>query len=189
MHRDELTAEDSSDAVAWFWEIISEEHGIHSSGTYQGASDLQLERINVYYNEASVKPSSSDYEYKGSKSTGKESTVGQSPLKNPGNFRQLLTVHSACVVYAADRAGPAWVRPSPTWTGSTSYQVGLNPEAGRFGLYARRACPYGGGGEAILPTWLGLGPSVQYTSHVHTLPLIREVHKKKPPKKPSRDES
>ena len=36
-----------------FWEIISDEHGVDSTGSYQGESDLQLERINVYYNEAS----------------------------------------------------------------------------------------------------------------------------------------
>lgn len=35
-----------------FWEIISEEHGIDKSGVYVGDSDLQLERISVYYNEA-----------------------------------------------------------------------------------------------------------------------------------------
>ena len=35
-----------------FWEIISDEHGIDPNGTYNGDSDLQLERINVYYNEA-----------------------------------------------------------------------------------------------------------------------------------------
>ena len=34
-----------------FWEIISDEHGIDPSGSYAGTSDLQLERINVYYNE------------------------------------------------------------------------------------------------------------------------------------------
>ena len=34
-----------------FWEIISDEHGIDPTGTYHGDSDLQLERINVYYNE------------------------------------------------------------------------------------------------------------------------------------------
>jgi len=37
---------------AKFWEVISDEHGIDPSGTYAGDSDLQLERINVYYNEA-----------------------------------------------------------------------------------------------------------------------------------------
>lgn len=35
-----------------FWEVISDEHGLDPTGTYQGTSDLQLERINVYYNEA-----------------------------------------------------------------------------------------------------------------------------------------
>merc|ERR1712136_386673 len=38
---------------AKFWEIISDEHGIEPTGTYHGESELQLERINVYYNEAS----------------------------------------------------------------------------------------------------------------------------------------
>ncbi|XP_028163067.1 tubulin beta-4B chain-like [Ostrinia furnacalis] len=35
-----------------FWEIISDEHGIDPTGHYKGDSDLQLERIQVYYNEA-----------------------------------------------------------------------------------------------------------------------------------------
>lgn len=42
-----------------FWEVISDEHGIDPSGNYVGDSDLQLERISVYYNEASCKLSSS----------------------------------------------------------------------------------------------------------------------------------
>merc|ERR1711914_60461 len=37
---------------AKFWEIISDEHGIDPTGSYAGTSELQLERINVYYNEA-----------------------------------------------------------------------------------------------------------------------------------------
>uniref|UniRef100_A0A2K5CBC0 Tubulin beta chain n=1 Tax=Aotus nancymaae TaxID=37293 RepID=A0A2K5CBC0_AOTNA len=37
---------------AKFWEVISDEHGIDSAGAYHGDSDLQLERINVYCNEA-----------------------------------------------------------------------------------------------------------------------------------------
>ncbi|XP_067868875.1 tubulin beta chain-like isoform X5 [Heterodontus francisci] len=37
---------------AKFWEVISDEHGVDPVGTYRGESDLQLERINVYYNEA-----------------------------------------------------------------------------------------------------------------------------------------
>ncbi|XP_074769775.1 tubulin beta-3 chain [Athene noctua] len=40
---------------AKFWEVISDEHGIDPSGNYVGDSDLQLERISVYYNEASCK--------------------------------------------------------------------------------------------------------------------------------------
>ncbi|XP_063494180.1 tubulin beta-3 chain-like isoform X1 [Symphalangus syndactylus] len=38
---------------AKFWEVISDEHGIDPSGNYVGDSDLQLERMSVYYNEAS----------------------------------------------------------------------------------------------------------------------------------------
>merc|ERR1711962_1712532 len=37
---------------AKFWEIISDEHGIDPTGAYTGTSDLQMERIEVYYNEA-----------------------------------------------------------------------------------------------------------------------------------------
>uniref|UniRef100_A0AAG5DRS1 Tubulin beta chain n=1 Tax=Anopheles atroparvus TaxID=41427 RepID=A0AAG5DRS1_ANOAO len=39
---------------AKFWEVISNEHGIDATGAFQGENDstLQLERINVYYNEA-----------------------------------------------------------------------------------------------------------------------------------------
>ena len=33
-------------------QVISDEHGIDPTGAYHGDSDLQLERINVYYNEA-----------------------------------------------------------------------------------------------------------------------------------------
>ncbi|GAA5922323.1 beta-tubulin [Sporobolomyces koalae] len=35
-----------------FWEVLSEEHGIDGTGQYVGDNDLQLERLNVYYNEA-----------------------------------------------------------------------------------------------------------------------------------------
>jgi tubulin beta len=37
---------------AKFWEVVCDEHGVDSTGTYCGESDLQLERINVYFNEA-----------------------------------------------------------------------------------------------------------------------------------------
>lgn len=38
--------------------MISDEHGIDPTGNYIGDSPLQLERINVYYNEASGKSDS-----------------------------------------------------------------------------------------------------------------------------------
>ncbi|KAJ8437899.1 hypothetical protein Cgig2_031415 [Carnegiea gigantea] len=38
---------------AKFWEVVCAEHGVDDTGRYHGESDLQLERINVYYNEAS----------------------------------------------------------------------------------------------------------------------------------------
>ena len=36
---------------AAFWQTISGEHGLDGSGVYNGTSDLQLERMNVYFNE------------------------------------------------------------------------------------------------------------------------------------------
>lgn len=43
--------------VVQFWEVISDEHGIDGSGHHQQQngidSDKQLDRINVYYSEAS----------------------------------------------------------------------------------------------------------------------------------------
>jgi hypothetical protein len=33
---------------AKFWEIISDEHGVDPTGEYNGDSDLQIERIEVY---------------------------------------------------------------------------------------------------------------------------------------------
>lgn len=36
-----------------FWEVISDEHGIDNTGHYHGDSDLQLQRIDVYYDEGS----------------------------------------------------------------------------------------------------------------------------------------
>jgi len=35
-----------------FWEVICGEHGVAPSGKYEGKQDLQLERINVYFSEA-----------------------------------------------------------------------------------------------------------------------------------------
>ena len=36
-----------------FWEIICDEHGLDEEGLYKGDSDLQLERISVYFDEGS----------------------------------------------------------------------------------------------------------------------------------------
>ena len=36
-----------------FWKVVYEEHGIDPTGRYQGTSNIHLERVNVYYNEAS----------------------------------------------------------------------------------------------------------------------------------------
>ena len=36
-----------------FWETITNDHGISKTGLYEGDSDLQLERINIYFNEDS----------------------------------------------------------------------------------------------------------------------------------------
>ncbi|CAN1751786.1 Tubulin beta-1 chain, partial [Linum perenne] len=38
---------------AKFWEVVCAEHGIDSTGRYQGDNEQQIERVNVYYNEAS----------------------------------------------------------------------------------------------------------------------------------------
>jgi len=35
-----------------FWEVVCDEHAIDPQGTYKGQNDMQLERINVYFNEA-----------------------------------------------------------------------------------------------------------------------------------------
>ncbi|EZF78166.1 tubulin beta chain [Trichophyton soudanense CBS 452.61] len=40
---------------AAFWQTIAGEHGLDGSGHYTGSSGLQLERMNVYFNEASSK--------------------------------------------------------------------------------------------------------------------------------------
>ena len=38
---------------AKFWEVVCDEHGIDNTGSYCGKDDNQLERVNVYFNEAS----------------------------------------------------------------------------------------------------------------------------------------
>jgi tubulin beta len=40
---------------AAFWQTISGEHGLDSNGVYNGTSELQLERMSVYFNEVSFR--------------------------------------------------------------------------------------------------------------------------------------
>lgn len=35
-----------------FWEVIADEHGIDGNGNYVGEDPLQLDKVNVYFNEA-----------------------------------------------------------------------------------------------------------------------------------------
>lgn len=56
-----MPAEPFSTVLIQFWEVISDEHGIDPSGNYVGDSDLQLERISVYYNEASCEYHSTSF--------------------------------------------------------------------------------------------------------------------------------
>ncbi|KAL3314552.1 hypothetical protein Ciccas_006825 [Cichlidogyrus casuarinus] len=39
---------------AKFWEVVSDEHGVDMDGIFTGKSDLQSERLNVYFTEAST---------------------------------------------------------------------------------------------------------------------------------------
>lgn len=39
-------------SFVYILQVVSDEHGVDPTGEYCGESDLQLERINVYYNEA-----------------------------------------------------------------------------------------------------------------------------------------
>lgn len=34
-----------------FWEVVSDEHSIDPTGSYQGSTDLKLEKVDVFYNE------------------------------------------------------------------------------------------------------------------------------------------
>ncbi|KAI5076520.1 hypothetical protein GOP47_0008585 [Adiantum capillus-veneris] len=38
---------------AKFWDVVCIEHAIDPTGSYSGNADVQLKRVNVYYNEAS----------------------------------------------------------------------------------------------------------------------------------------
>lgn len=77
---------------ARFWDDLSIEHGIDLAGTYHGDSDLQLQRIEVYYNE--INNNNNNYKYvprsvlvdteSGSIDTVKASHLGE--LFSPDSF-------------------------------------------------------------------------------------------------------
>jgi tubulin beta len=37
-----------------FWNLVSQEHGLHGDGTYHGSKDVELERIGVFFKETST---------------------------------------------------------------------------------------------------------------------------------------
>ncbi|KAI5058549.1 hypothetical protein GOP47_0026719 [Adiantum capillus-veneris] len=47
------TGAKGSQIGAKFWEVVCTEHDIDPTGSYNGDADVQLERVNMYYNEAS----------------------------------------------------------------------------------------------------------------------------------------
>ncbi|KAL0590953.1 Tubulin beta-2A chain [Plecturocebus cupreus] len=51
-HTAKLVDQCGNQIGAKFWKVISDEHEIDPTGSYHGDSDLQLERINVHYNES-----------------------------------------------------------------------------------------------------------------------------------------
>jgi hypothetical protein len=77
----------------WHAQVVSDEHGVDPTGTYHGDSDLQLERINVYFNEA----------------TGGERATQSCtcPVDLPKDASQLLSVPS----YGPATISLQWQRP------------------------------------------------------------------------------
>ncbi|KAI5060440.1 hypothetical protein GOP47_0024860 [Adiantum capillus-veneris] len=49
------TGAKGSQIGAKFWEVVCKEHDIDPTGSYNGDADVQLERVNVYYKEASCR--------------------------------------------------------------------------------------------------------------------------------------
>ena len=60
-------------------QVVSDEHGIDPTGAYHGESDLQLERINVYYNEATGGRYGASKSCRASDANPKEGTGKASP--------------------------------------------------------------------------------------------------------------
>ena len=70
--------------ILQFWEVTSDEHGIQSDGSYAGSHEIQLERINVYYNETSRKQKQSE-----SKCMKTEHSVSKGRV-NQGALQQII---------------------------------------------------------------------------------------------------
>jgi len=73
---------------AKFWELMTKEHGIDAEGAYHGSNPLELERVNVYFNEGIEgryvpRAILTDLE-PGTMDAIKEGTLG--PLFRPDNF-------------------------------------------------------------------------------------------------------
>ncbi len=104
--------------------MVCDEHGVDPTGTYCGESDLQLERINVYFNEATG-------------GTG----VGATLL-----LRQLLTLIQLLTLHAQSRpiTGPITFYGPPPWIIAGRYvprAVLMDLEPGT--MDSVRAGPYG----------------------------------------------
>ncbi len=82
-------------------QVVCDEHGVDPTGTYHGDSDLQLERINVYFNEA----------------TGGGLDRSSSALRAPQGPRYLLTIDMT-------GRGVAGVVPGPQHAPADSTRLG-----------------------------------------------------------------
>ena len=117
---------------AKFWEVICDEHGVDPTGTYRGDSDLQLERINVYFNEATggryvPRAILMDLE-PGTMDSVRAGPFGQ--IFRPDNF-----------VFGQSGAGNNWYLPSHTHPHATSLVYPLRHRGAHPELVANCALP------------------------------------------------
>uniref|UniRef100_A0A3Q3ANB1 Tubulin beta-6 chain n=1 Tax=Kryptolebias marmoratus TaxID=37003 RepID=A0A3Q3ANB1_KRYMA len=111
-----------------FWEVISDEHGIDAAGIYEGDSSLQLDRINVYFNEAhggkyvprallvDLEPGTMD--------SVRGSRIGA--LFRPDNFIHGTRVKAAIACKASRWFTPWGVAQAPAWAPSSSTRSARN---------------------------------------------------------------
>ena len=94
---------------AKFWEVVCDEHGIDATGSYAGENDLQLERVNVYFNEASggARPrAGSAWKRRSSPSSQQELVAAAPPTPRVSGPR--LPAHSPLPRCAVWRGGALW---------------------------------------------------------------------------------